>query len=111
MPYPSSNLGELALPDGHAHGGGDGRRRVPRPEAVVLRLRALGEPGQTPALPERVHPMSPPRQDLVGVHLEGIIAEGCGGAGGFVLDIIRGNMAIWYYPLITVLAFFVVPAF
>lgn len=42
---------------------------MPRTEAVVLRLRALGESGQPSALPQRVHPISPPREYLVRVNL------------------------------------------
>lgn len=42
---------------------------MPRAEAVKLRLRPLGESGQTAALPQRVHPISPPGEDLVGVNL------------------------------------------
>lgn len=62
-------LGELTLADGHAHGRGDGRRGVPRPEAVKLRLGALRKARQAPALPQRVHPISAPSEDLVRIHL------------------------------------------
>lgn len=64
-----TNLAELALADRHAHGRRDGGGGVPGTEAVELGLRALREAGQAAALPQRVHPISPPREDLVRVHL------------------------------------------
>ena len=40
-----------------------------RPERIVVALRALGEPRQTAALPQRPHPLATPRQDLVRISL------------------------------------------
>ena len=42
---------------------------VPRPEAVVLRLGALGEAREAVQLPQRRHAVPPARQDLVRVDL------------------------------------------
>ena len=54
---------------GHAQGGGDGGGTVPYAKGVVLTLLAARETADATELPQRVHAVTPPGQDLVRIGL------------------------------------------
>eukprot|EP00968_Pinguiococcus_pyrenoidosus_P010154 scaffold803_cov310-Pinguiococcus_pyrenoidosus.AAC.67 len=60
---------ELALRLGHAERGRDAGGGVAGAEGVVLGLLHLGEARDAAVLAQRVHAVTPPREDLVRVHL------------------------------------------